>query len=168
MGLPSCAATRSVALFLPLIYAGADSFWMLIPAFVIQGIISAGWDMGLINVGIQLAKPDQIPEYAAVQSTIVGVRGMVVPHIGIGLIGLGIPMNGVFVLSTILMALSVWLLGRVQVISPQEPEFSARRNLRYRWPMRFRIRVFSFDPYSGDRSLLSYAPFENRQDYSQN
>lgn len=131
-----------VALFLPLIYASADSFWVLVPAFVIQGIISAGWDMGLINAGIQLAKPEQISEYAAVQSTIVGVRGMLVPHIGIGLIALGVPMNGVFVLSALLMATSVWLLGRVQVITPEEPEFAERRNLRYRWPMRFRLPRF--------------------------
>ncbi|MEZ4660618.1 MAG: hypothetical protein R2911_23935 [Caldilineaceae bacterium] len=91
--------------------------------------------MGLINAGIQLAKPEQIPEYAAVQSTIVGVRGILVPHIGIGLIALGAPMNRVFVLSALLMASSVWLLGRVQVITPQEPAF-AERSLRINWRRR--------------------------------
>ena len=141
-GVAVLRGNAMVALFLPLLYANANSFGMLIPAFVIQGVISAGWDMGLINAGIQLAKPDQISEYAAVQSTVVGVRGILVPHIGIGLIALGVPMNGVFVLSALLMAVSVWLLGRVQVVTPQEPAFAERRHLRYRWPMRFRLPRF--------------------------
>lgn len=124
----------AVAMVVPFSYIWATSSWMLIPAFMVQGIINAGWDMGLINAGIQLADPERVTEYAAVQGTVVGVRGMLVPLASVGLLQLGIPIVGIFVLSIVLMIIAWIMFGYVNAPLPTQSASIAR----YRWPLRFR------------------------------
>ena len=124
-----------VAMIAPISYIFATSPWLLIPAFMVQGVINAGWDMGLINAGIQLADPERVTEYAAVQATVVGVRGMIVPIISVGLLRLGVPMGGIFTLSILLMGIAWVMFGYVQTPTSTLPLPEAR----YRWPLRFRL-----------------------------
>jgi len=124
-----------IASIAPISYIFAQNAWMLIPAFIVQGIINAGWDMGLINGGIQLADPDKVTEYAAVQGTVVGVRGMIVPYVGVGLYHLGVPLSLIFFASTILMVIAWVMFGKVLA----EPLTQPNLITRYRWPIRFRF-----------------------------
>lgn len=124
----------AIAIIVPFSYIWATSSWMLVPAFMVQGIINAGWDMGLINAGIQLADPERVTEYAAVQGTVVGVRGMLVPIASVGLLKLGIPIVGIFMVSIGLMITAWIMFGYVNAPLPTQPTALAR----YRWPLRFR------------------------------
>ena len=137
-GLFVLRATCGVAIFTPLIYVFATEAWMLAPAFAVMGIISAGWDMGLINSAIQLADPERVTEYAAIQTSVVGIRGIVAPLIGVWLLRLGMADNGVFLLSAGLMVIAWFMFGRIHAPTPTQPEFAERQALRYRWPIRTR------------------------------
>lgn len=127
-------ANCAFSMWVPFTYIFATSGWMLIPAFMIKGIISAGWDMGVITAGIQLAPQERVTEYAAVQGTIVGLRGMVIPLISVGLLQLGLPDYGIFTISVILLISAWFMFGRLDAPMPAQ----SPTELRYRWPIRFR------------------------------
>jgi MFS family permease len=67
----------------PVTYAFATSGWMLLPAFISIGLVSAGADIGLTNSCLELSDPDHTQEYAAAQSTVIGLRGFVAPFLGV-------------------------------------------------------------------------------------
>lgn len=141
-GLWVLRANTVVNLVMPLTYFLATSPWMLLPAFVAGGIVMAGWDMGAINATIQLADKERVTEYAAVQSTAVGLRGMVVPYVSAGLLHLGVPINGIFLTSVVFVFVAWWLFGTVAApeIAPEDVAESQR--LRYQWPLRWRFPRF--------------------------
>lgn len=126
-----------IAFFVPFSYIWATNGWMLLPAFIAQGIISAGVDLGLINTSISLAEPDKVVEYAAVQATVIGVRGAITPFIGAWLYRLGVEDTIIFAAGSLLILVSWWITGRIRV--RPTPEGAA---LRYRWPLRFRFPRF--------------------------
>jgi predicted MFS family arabinose efflux permease len=138
-GLFVVRATCAVNILLPATYLFANSGWMLLPAFMAQGLTMAGWDMGMINAGIQLADPDRVTEYAALQATITGLRGLIAPLITVLLLSLGVPYNGIFATSVILIGLSWVLFGYIRVPAPNESELQTQQRLRLRWPLRPRI-----------------------------
>lgn len=116
-------ANVGIAIILPLSYIWAANAWMLIPAFIAQGIIAAGIDLGIISTGIELADPERVAEYSALQATIIGVRGMLGPFIGAALVGAGFSNRMVFALGAALIAVSWLLLGLVTAqarLSPLE------------------------------------------------
>ncbi len=123
------------AMLMPLVYIFATTAWMLIPAFAVAGIISAGWDLGMITAGIQLAPEDKVTEYAAVQGTIIGLRGMIMPLVSVTLLRFGLPYSGVFAISILLMAVAWFMFGRIDAPMTDQPP----SELRYRWPIRFRL-----------------------------
>ncbi len=125
----------ALAILAPLSYLWASNAWMLVPAFITQGIINAGWDMGLINAGIQLSDPERVTEYSAVQGTVVGIRGMIVPYVSVGLLNLGLPISAIFTASIALMVTAWVMFGRINVDMPEQPNLITR----YRWPIRFRF-----------------------------
>lgn len=131
----------AIAVVIPLSYIWADTGWMLLPAFIAQGIISAGIDLGLINAGIQLAEPGYVAEYAAVQATVVGLRGIVAPILGVLLLRLGMPDVGIFAIGALLIALS-WLIFARIALPPPTADGRPWQTLRYRWPIRFRLPRF--------------------------
>jgi MFS family permease len=106
-------ANVGIAIVLPLTYIWASNAWMLIPAFIAQGIIAAGIDLGIISTGIELADPERVAEYSALQATIIGIRGMAGPFIGAALVGAGLPNQLVFALGAALIAVSWLVLGLV-------------------------------------------------------
>ena len=126
-----------IAFFVPFSYIWATNGWMLLPAFIAQGIISAGVDLGLINTSISLAEPDKVVEYAAVQATIIGLRGAITPFIGAWLYRVGVPEAVIFAVGSLLILVSWWITGRIRL--HPTPEGAA---LRYRWPLRFRFPRF--------------------------
>jgi MFS family permease len=105
----------------------ATNVWWLVPAFIVQGLVSAGADLGVINAGIQLAPPDRVDEYSAIQSTIMGLRGMVGPMLGIALLGLGASPAAIFALGAIFMLVSAFI---VHTIVRSRPANRPRRWLR--------------------------------------
>jgi MFS family permease len=134
-GLAVIRATCAIALLQPLVYIWADSAWLLIPAFIARGIVSGGFELGRINAGIQLADPERITEYAVIQSTTIGVRGIIAPLISALLLRLGLPPTGIFVLSVGCMAVAWVLFGRIQAPAPvSQAVVSAAR-----WPFRMRM-----------------------------
>jgi hypothetical protein len=125
-------------MFIPGTYIFASSGWLLVPAFVARGIVMAGFELGRINSGIQLANANRIIEYAAIQSTTVGIRGIIAPLVGVTLLRLGVPDWGVFALSVTLMGSGWLLLGRVQAPKPVVGSRVEQEQLEARWPFRFR------------------------------
>lgn len=138
-GLWVLRANTFLNLFIPLAYFFATSPWMLLPAFIINGITIAGWDMGAINATIELADKDRVTEYAALQSTMLGLRGIIMPFFAAGLLRLGFSINSIFLTSAVLIAGSWILFGTVQALRPSPEEAETRRRLRYQWPLRWRF-----------------------------
>jgi DHA1 family inner membrane transport protein len=83
-------------------YIWASDGWMLIPSFVAAGIVAAGADLAGLTALIELAGPERTPDYAALNSTLTGVRGLAGPFIGSFLIQFGWPLWAVLALSTAL------------------------------------------------------------------
>ncbi|MCB0185952.1 MAG: MFS transporter, partial [Caldilineaceae bacterium] len=134
-GLAVMRATCAIALVQPLVYIWASSAWLLIPAFVARGIVSGGFELGRINAGIQLADPERITEYAVIQSTTIGMRGIIAPLISAFLLRLGMPPTGIFILSVGCMVTAWVLFGFVHAPAPvPQQEISAAR-----WPFRMRM-----------------------------
>ncbi|HRJ44794.1 MAG: MFS transporter [Caldilineaceae bacterium] len=128
-----------INLIIPLAYYFAQSPWMLLPAFIANGITIAGWDMGAINATIQLADEERVTEYAALQSTMLGLRGMFFPFVASGLLRVGVSINHIFLISLVLIGLSWWLFGTVQQVAPTPEQMANQRRLRYQWPLRWRF-----------------------------
>jgi hypothetical protein len=59
---------------------------------------------------------------------------MLAPYLGVGLLGLGLPIHAIFVMSIVLIAIGWVMFGRVQAPAPTQPASLTR----YRWPIRFR------------------------------
>jgi hypothetical protein len=98
--------------------------------------------MGAINATIQLADKERVTEYAAVQSTVVGLRGMIMPFVAAGLLRLGLPINGIFLTSIVLIALAWVLFGTVAAPGLSPEEAAEQQRLHYQWPLRWRFPRF--------------------------
>lgn len=111
-GLWVVRANVGLAVIIPFCYIWATNEWMLLPAFIVHGIISAGVDLGIISSAIDLADPERVAEYSALQATIIGIRGMVGPFLGAALVGAGVDQSLVFALGIVLIGLGWAVLGR--------------------------------------------------------
>lgn len=138
-GLPVLRINQLISVIIPLAYIWANDGWLLLPAFVVQGLINAGVDVGLISTCIQLAEDDKVVEYAAVQATVVGLRGIITPFLGAGLLRLGVLDTQIFALGAGLMVLSWIILLQVHGPPATPQNLPIRRSLRARWPLRWRF-----------------------------
>ena len=138
-GLFVVRAISAISIVTPLTYMSAQNIWMLLPSAIARGLGMAGFELGRISAGIQLADPDRVTEYAAIQSTVVGLRGLVAPAVTVGLLRLGVPHSAVFLLSVFFLVLGWIMFGRVTAPTPGDEGYSERQRLRYRWPFRRRI-----------------------------
>ena len=98
-------------------YIWASRGWMLVPSFIATGLVSAGVDLAFISVVIQLAGPTRVSEYAALQATLIGLRGMLGPFIGVGLLRLGLSESAIFAIAIALTLLAALNLNRVKSAS---------------------------------------------------
>ncbi|MYC93411.1 MAG: MFS transporter [Caldilineaceae bacterium SB0661_bin_32] len=138
-GLFVVRAISAISIVTPLTYMSAQSLWMLLPSAIARGLGMAGFELGRISAGIQLADPERVTEYAAIQSTVVGLRGLVAPLVTVGLLRLGAPHSAVFLLSVVFLVMGWVMFGRVTAPTPGDEEYRERQRLRYRWPFRRRI-----------------------------
>jgi len=107
-----------IGAIVPLSYAFADSVWILIPAFAAMGFLNAGLDLGMLNALIQLCDPDELGAYSSLQYTVVGMRGLLAPFIGVWVVRAGLPMSWAFLAGALLIGTAVVILYRVRVSAP--------------------------------------------------
>ncbi len=138
-GLFVVRAISAISIVTPLTYMSAQSLWMLMPSAIARGLGMAGFELGRISAGIQLADPERVTEYAAIQSTVVGLRGLVAPLVTVGLLRMGAPHSAVFLLSVAFLVMGWVMFGQVTAPTPGDEEYRERQRLRYRWPFRRRI-----------------------------
>jgi MFS family permease len=101
-------------------YIWATGAWALLPSFIAAGVVYSGVDLGFINALMQLADPERVSEYTALQSTIIGLRGMVGPFLGVGLLSLGLSNSAIFALSAGLALLAAGVLHGIKTPERQE------------------------------------------------
>ena len=111
----------ALSIIVPLCYLFAGSGWALLPAYIVSGLTSGGVDLAFTNAVIDLAEPGQTYEYAALQRTVIGVRGLIGPFLGVWLFNLGVPVAVVFILAALCYVSAAVLMLR--------PEFSNRYSL---------------------------------------
>lgn len=80
-------------------YIWASQGWMLLPSFIAAGLVTAGADLAILYTISHLAGPDKTPDYAALNSTVAGLRGLLGPLLGSLLVRIGWPYWAVFLLS---------------------------------------------------------------------
>ncbi|ABU57130.1 MFS transporter [Roseiflexus castenholzii] len=103
-----------LAAFVPFTYVWAGNAWMLLPAFICQGLMQGGFELGITTGVIDLAERGRVMEYTALQAAIIGVRGMLAPLLGSLLLGIGASEALVLGAATGLVIASCVLLGAVQ------------------------------------------------------
>lgn len=102
---------------MPLTYAlavsVAPSGWVLAPAFAALGLVNAGMDLGVLNTVMQLAQPERLGEYSALQTTVLGLRGLIAPFLGVWLVSAGLSYEATFLLAAVLIAAGVVIVWKV-------------------------------------------------------
>ncbi|MEI7845483.1 MAG: MFS transporter [Chloroflexota bacterium] len=83
-------------------YVWATQGWMLLPSFIAAGLVTAGADLAILYTVASLAGAEHVPEYAALNATVAGFRGMIGPFLGSLLVSSGWHYGAVFVLSATL------------------------------------------------------------------
>ncbi|MFN8471441.1 MAG: MFS transporter [Anaerolineae bacterium] len=106
----------------PFTYAVAWSGWLLLPAFIAQGLVSGAFDLAILNASIQMAPSGRVIEYNALQTTIIGLRGMIGPWLGVLILAFGAPFAVVFVLAGVMMLASWVIVRRINVPRHQADE----------------------------------------------
>jgi len=127
-GVAVMRAVCAVSMITPLSYMIAWSGWMLIPASIARGIVMGGFELGRINAGIQLADRERITEYAVIQSTVVGLRGIFGPQISVALLGRGFSDETIFLLGASIMAIAWLLFGLVHAPTPVRSDTRVQPN----------------------------------------
>jgi predicted MFS family arabinose efflux permease len=107
-----------LCIIIPLCYLFAGSGWALLPAYVVSGLTSGGVDLAFTNAAIDLAQPGRTYEYAALQRSVIGIRGLIGPFLGVWLYNAGVPVAAVFVLAAFFYVAAAILMFR--------PEFNTR------------------------------------------
>jgi len=95
-------------------YIWATRGWMLLPAFIAAGLVTAGADLAIMYSVIELAGAERVPSYWAVTSTVAGLRGLLGPLIGSVLVKMGWPFWTIFLLSVVLTLTGAAVLSLVR------------------------------------------------------
>jgi len=98
-GIRSLQIVFSINAMVILPYIWATSGWSLLPSVIAAGLVTAGADLAILYTVSNFAGPERVPDYAALNSTISGLRGLLGPFIGSLLISIGWQYWAVFVLS---------------------------------------------------------------------
>ena len=98
----------------PVCHWFAPNAWWLLPAYLASGIASAGIDLSFTNTAINLAEPDRVAEYSALQQTVIGFRGIIGPLLGVQLNQLGVSMEIIFIVSIALYLLAALLTLQIR------------------------------------------------------
>ncbi len=110
-GVRTLQLVYGMLILYPLCHWFAPDAWWLVPAYLASGLANAGVDLAFTSVTIELADADRVTEYAALQRTVIGFRGIAGPLIGVALSNAGMPMPLIFLLSIGLYTLAIALLA---------------------------------------------------------
>jgi MFS family permease len=105
--LPVLVVSVALAACVPFTYLWAGSAWALLPAFIAQGLLQGGFELGVTNTTIALAERGRVLEYAALQTLTIGLRGLAAPLIGTLLLQAGVDPAWLFGAAAVLMVLSI-------------------------------------------------------------
>jgi MFS family permease len=112
-GIRSLQIVFAINAIVILPYIWATQAWMLLPSFIAAGVVTAGADVAILYTVSHLAGAEHVPEYAALNSTISGFRGLLGPFLGSVLIASGWDYSAVFVLSAGLTLAGAVMLTKV-------------------------------------------------------
>jgi len=101
----SLALSFSLGSFIPLCYFFASSIWYIVPASIISGFIMGAGEIARINFITNRAKEEDIPTYQGVDFTLMGLRGVIAPFLGVALMS-WIGIRSVFIISFFMMVFS--------------------------------------------------------------
>lgn len=97
-----------VWMLIPLTYLLAKQWWVLMPAKVLGGFVGAGCDLAYFMGVLHFAPRERLAQYQAIFLTSMGIRGIAGPWLGAKVLEWGVlSMHGVFVVSAVLMLVSV-------------------------------------------------------------
>ena len=122
-GIRTLLIVFAINIVVVLPYLWATQGWMLLPSFIAAGLVTAGADLGILYTISNLTGPELVADYAALNSTISGFRGLLGPFLCTLLISMGWRYTSVFILSAILMLASVIAMAYVskrQAASPAQ------------------------------------------------
>lgn len=100
-----------IGMLTPLIYFFSRTPWMLIAASVTESLMATGLDLVWMLVVIDFAGRRSTAQYAAIASTLAGVRGVIGPLLG-GLLIQSLGVHAVFLVAAGLMVCGAWLVSR--------------------------------------------------------
>jgi MFS family permease len=105
-----------LTLVVALAFWAAHDMWLAAVAFLFNGIILAGTDLGWMNAIIQFARREDIGHYTALHAFLLGIRGIIAPFLGTVLIAVPfLGLRGVFLLSALFIFVGWLLIKRVTV-----------------------------------------------------
>jgi MFS family permease len=87
-------------------------FHLVVVAQFLLGFINAGWELLWLVGVVSFGSLDKAPQYAALQTISLGIRGFIAPFTGTWLLGIW-GKRPVWALSAILMMTGAWLMVRV-------------------------------------------------------
>ncbi|MCC6442834.1 MAG: MFS transporter [Armatimonadetes bacterium] len=98
-------------ILIPVNYFLATKPWHLTPSYVIAGITNAGIEMSYFNGILHYSEPNKASQYQALHSSLLGIRGVIAPFIGAGMISYfrhhGYDVRYIFLVSIIFIALGM-------------------------------------------------------------
>jgi MFS family permease len=100
-----------IGVLTPLVYFFARTPWMLMGASITESLMATGLDLVWMLVVIDFAGRRSTAQYAAIASTLGGIRGVVGPLVGAALIEWA-GIHVVFLIAAVLMAAGAWLVTR--------------------------------------------------------
>ena len=103
-----------LASFIPLCYFFASTIWYIVPASIISGFTLGAGELARVHFITNRTKSKDIPTYQGIDFTLMGLRGIIAPFLGVALMYL-IGIRSVFIISfclTIISSLAMFLSTR--------------------------------------------------------
>ncbi|MFN5369532.1 MAG: MFS transporter [Roseiflexaceae bacterium] len=106
---------------LPFGFMVAQSAWWLVPAFIGQGLLLGGFDLGFTNTAIAIADRKRLEVYFAAVHMVSGARGILVPLLTPILIAAHVTETAIFAVGGVLIVISAGMAYWIRIPAPQEP-----------------------------------------------
>ena len=114
--------TMFVASLISLVYAIAHHVPTLLLAAICAGIAYSGMELALLIFLTRIPERDQIPYYAGLLYSAIGVRGLIAPFVGVSLLAI-LDIREVFLLSCLISLLGLWIMLQAAKGFPSKCEF---------------------------------------------
>jgi len=100
---------------IPITYFFSSNVWMLVPAFIVSGVVNAGIELSYFNSILHFAPDERVSHYQALFQWLLGIRGSVAPFVGSTLMKLFKDANWDYRYIFLLALLGMWAGGAMQV-----------------------------------------------------